>query len=84
MSRIARNDHRPPTEYPIRGAKCGARLFTRPSSKRGQVTAAKTSNSPTFRRGLPMFDKIQLMALMFIGDLKARRDERGATAVEYG
>ncbi len=31
-----------------------------------------------------MFDKIQLMALMFIGDLKARRDERGATAVEYG
>ena len=31
-----------------------------------------------------MLDKIQIMALMFIGDLKAKRDERGATAVEYG
>ena len=31
-----------------------------------------------------MFEKIQLMTLMFIGDLKAKRDERGATAVEYG
>jgi|SoimicmetaTmtHAB_FD_contig_51_2571781_length_487_multi_2_in_0_out_0_1 pilus assembly protein Flp/PilA len=31
-----------------------------------------------------MLEKIQLMAIMFIGDLKADRDERGATAVEYG
>jgi len=31
-----------------------------------------------------MLEKIQLMAMMFIGDLKADRDERGATAVEYG
>ena len=31
-----------------------------------------------------MLEKIQLMTLMFIGDLKAKRDERGATAVEYG
>jgi len=31
-----------------------------------------------------MLEKIQLMAMMFIGDLKAHRDERGATAVEYG
>ena len=31
-----------------------------------------------------MLEKIQLMTLMFIGDLKAERDERGATAVEYG
>ena len=31
-----------------------------------------------------MLEKIQFMTLMFIGDLKAKRDERGATAVEYG
>ena len=31
-----------------------------------------------------MLEKIQFMAMMFIGDLKADRDERGATAVEYG
>lgn len=31
-----------------------------------------------------MLDKIQFMTLMFINDLKAKRDERGATAVEYG
>lgn len=31
-----------------------------------------------------MIEKFQIMALMFIGDLKAKRDERGATAVEYG
>jgi pilus assembly protein Flp/PilA len=31
-----------------------------------------------------MLEKIQFVTLMFIGDLKAKRDERGATAVEYG
>ena len=31
-----------------------------------------------------MLEKLQFMTLMFIGDLKAKRDERGATAVEYG
>lgn len=32
-----------------------------------------------------MIDKLQFLTLMFIGDLKARRDqEKGATAVEYG
>ena len=31
-----------------------------------------------------MLEKIQFMTLMFIGDLKTKRDERGATAVEYG
>ncbi|MFC4785184.1 Flp family type IVb pilin [Nocardioides sp. MAHUQ-72] len=31
-----------------------------------------------------MLEKIQFMTLMFISDLKAKRDERGATAVEYG
>ena len=31
-----------------------------------------------------MLEKIQFMTLMFLGDLKAERDERGATAVEYG
>lgn len=31
-----------------------------------------------------MIEKIQLMALMLITDLTTRRDERGATAVEYG
>ncbi len=31
-----------------------------------------------------MLEKIQFMTLMFLGDLKAKRDERGATAVEYG
>jgi pilus assembly protein Flp/PilA len=31
-----------------------------------------------------MIEKIQLMALMLVTDLKTRRDERGATAVEYG
>ena len=31
-----------------------------------------------------MIEKLQLMALMFVNDLKTKRDERGATAVEYG
>jgi pilus assembly protein Flp/PilA len=31
-----------------------------------------------------MIEKIQFMALMFLNDLKTKRDERGATAVEYG
>lgn len=31
-----------------------------------------------------MFEKIQFVTLMLVHDLKARRDDRGATAVEYG
>ena len=31
-----------------------------------------------------MIEKFQMMALMFVGNLKTKRDERGATAVEYG
>ena len=31
-----------------------------------------------------MLEKFQFMTLMFISDLKAERDENGATAVEYG
>lgn len=31
-----------------------------------------------------MIEKLQFMTLMFLGDLKAKRDDRGATAVEYG
>ena len=31
-----------------------------------------------------MLEKIQFMTLMLIGDAKAKRDETGATAVEYG
>ncbi|WP_168929516.1 Flp family type IVb pilin [Nocardioides sp. GY 10113] len=33
-----------------------------------------------------MLEKLQFMAIMFVGDLKTRaeRGERGATAVEYG
>jgi pilus assembly protein Flp/PilA len=31
-----------------------------------------------------MLEKLQFMTLMFISDLQAERDERGATAVEYG
>jgi pilus assembly protein Flp/PilA len=31
-----------------------------------------------------MLEKLQFMTLMLIDDLKAKRDERGATAVEYG
>jgi pilus assembly protein Flp/PilA len=31
-----------------------------------------------------MLEKIQFMTLMLISDLKAKRDDRGATAVEYG
>jgi pilus assembly protein Flp/PilA len=31
-----------------------------------------------------MLEKIQFMTIMFINDLKTKRDERGATAVEYG
>jgi len=38
----------------------------------------------TFRREKTMLDKIQFMTLMFVSDLKVRRDARGATAVEYG
>jgi len=31
-----------------------------------------------------MLEKFQFMTLMFLGDLKTKRDEKGATAVEYG
>ena len=31
-----------------------------------------------------MIEKLQFMTLMFVNDLKTKRDERGATAVEYG
>lgn len=31
-----------------------------------------------------MFEKLQLMTLMFLSDLQGKRDDRGATAVEYG
>lgn len=31
-----------------------------------------------------MIEKLQFMTLMLVNDLKAKRDERGATAVEYG
>jgi len=31
-----------------------------------------------------MLEKIQFMTLVLISDLKAKRDDRGATAVEYG
>jgi pilus assembly protein Flp/PilA len=30
-----------------------------------------------------MLEKVQFMTLMFISDLKARQDDRGASAVEY-
>jgi pilus assembly protein Flp/PilA len=33
---------------------------------------------------MTMIEKFQMMALMFVGNLKTKRDERGATAVEYG
>ena len=31
-----------------------------------------------------MLEKLQFMTIMLVNDLKAKRDERGATAVEYG
>jgi pilus assembly protein Flp/PilA len=31
-----------------------------------------------------MFEKLQFMAIMLVNDLRTKRDERGATAVEYG
>ena len=31
-----------------------------------------------------MIEKLQFMTLMFINDLKTKRDDKGATAVEYG
>jgi pilus assembly protein Flp/PilA len=31
-----------------------------------------------------MIEKLQFMTMMLINDVKAKRDERGATAVEYG
>lgn len=31
-----------------------------------------------------MLEKIQLMTIMFLGDLRAERNEKGATATEYG
>ena len=31
-----------------------------------------------------MIEKLQFMTIMLVNDMKAKRDERGATAVEYG
>jgi pilus assembly protein Flp/PilA len=31
-----------------------------------------------------MIEKLQFMTIMLMNDIKAKRDERGATAVEYG
>ena len=31
-----------------------------------------------------MLEKLQFMTIMLVNDLKTKRDDRGATAVEYG
>ena len=31
-----------------------------------------------------MLEKLQFMTIMLVNDMKAKRDERGATATEYG
>ena len=31
-----------------------------------------------------MLEKLQLLTIILVNDIKAKRDERGATAVEYG
>lgn len=31
-----------------------------------------------------MIEKLQFMTLMFVSDLRAKKNERGATATEYG
>nr|WP_300045500.1 Flp family type IVb pilin [uncultured Nocardioides sp.] len=31
-----------------------------------------------------MLEKLQFMTIMLVNDIKAKRDDRGATAVEYG
>jgi len=31
-----------------------------------------------------MLEKLHFLTLMLVNDMKAKRDERGATAVEYG
>ena len=31
-----------------------------------------------------MIEKLQFMTIMLVNDMKAKRDEEGATAVEYG
>ena len=31
-----------------------------------------------------MIEKLQFMTLMFLSDARAKKDERGATATEYG
>ncbi len=31
-----------------------------------------------------MLEKLQFMTIMLVNDMKTKRDERGATAVEYG
>ena len=31
-----------------------------------------------------MLEKLQFMTIMLVNDIKTKRDERGATAVEYG
>ena len=38
----------------------------------------------TYLKGNTMIEKLQFMTIMLVNDMKAKRDERGATAVEYG
>ena len=38
----------------------------------------------TYLKGNTMIEKLQFMTIMLVNDIKAKRDERGATAVEYG
>lgn len=38
----------------------------------------------TTYKGNTMIEKLQFMTIMLVNDIKAKRDERGATAVEYG
>jgi len=41
-------------------------------------------NTDFSHKGNHMIEKLQFMTIMLVQDLKAKRDERGATAVEYG
>ena len=41
-------------------------------------------NHHTLTKGNTMIEKLQFMTIMLVNDIKAKRDEHGATAVEYG
>jgi len=84
---MTRSDYRSRDENLIQQRSEGPRLVepgrSTPQDLNRRTRTDDESAAPG-KRCSPMFDAIKLLALVIMGDRGVTRDERGATAVEYG